>query len=135
MNTTSIKVVNVNQKESSYYNSKDIDIGTFVFEINEPLPERWKEIFHELASSYQNDFYHFRAPVLKEDNKITAIAEIEGDQDLPYTLNLLKRIVSETNNAYNREVKEQLDIKQKEDERRSALDIKVKEIIGKLDFS
>ncbi|MBD9551569.1 hypothetical protein IB221_04725 [Pantoea sp. PNT01] len=125
------KIIDVDLSKSKY----DANGGNFYFKLDGPVEERWKQSFRDAASQEHADSFIARQPVVHNDEWIVAFAAIEGENDLNTVTRHLKHAIEVANEELGQVVKAESAEKAKQDAERSQLEQKVKQIIGKLDFS
>ncbi|QOV65815.1 hypothetical protein [Kosakonia pseudosacchari] len=130
MKHASAKIINILQDESSYNEQS----GTFVFQLSEEVDDEWKNIFASLIGDGYNSFYAKPRPTFKRNDAISALANIEGEGDIPTTTTELQHLIRATNVSYNEMVDERVKKDKENKKKKLDLDNKVKQIIGKLDL-
>lgn len=125
------KIIDVDLSKSTY----DANGGNFYFKLDGPVEERWKQSFRDAASQERADSFIARQPIVHNDEWIIASAAIEGENDLNTVTKHLKHAILVANQELGEVVKAENEEKARQDAERSQLEHKVKEIVGKLDFS
>lgn len=124
-------ITGIDQDRSEY----DNDGGTFVFNLSGAPDATWLQKFTDAINS-QRGRYFARPPFVQKGYAcIEAKADLVGSRGLAFVSELLVSIIEEVNNAYDQEIHEQAEAERKRKAERTALEVKVSEIISKIKFN
>lgn len=125
------KIIDVDLAKSQYSE----DGGNFYFKLDKPVEERWKQAFRDAAQQEQADCFFARQPLVHEDQWIVAYAAIDGENNLKTVLYHVKHSIDVANKELGEIVQSENAEEARKKAARNALEHKVKQIVGGLDFN
>ncbi|MHB9347326.1 hypothetical protein ACPUEX_14860 [Enterobacter vonholyi] len=124
-------ITGIDQDRSVY----DKDGGTFIFNLSGTPDAAWLQKFSDAINS-QRGRHFSKAPFVTSGYAcIEAKADLEGSRGLVFVSEMLVSILEDVNYAYDQEKHEQAEAERKRKAERTALEVKVSEIISKIKFN